>query len=112
MKVKIIKYEDLLNNTEKTFINILEFLNTFTPIKIDKKRLEKVVSSTDFNNLQTKEEQLGFEESITSKKNNKKIKFFNLGKKNNWKKILDPKIEKKITNLFQQELKELNYIIN
>jgi len=47
-----------------------------------------------------------------SKKSNKKIKFFNLGKDNNWKKLLDPKTEKKITESFRLEMKELNYIVN
>ena len=52
----------------------------------------------------------GFVESATSKKTMKKINFFNLGKKNNWKNLLDPKIEKKIIEVFSKEMKELRYI--
>ena len=51
----------------------------------------------------------GFQESVTSFKTNKKIKFFNLGKKNNWKNLLDPQIEKKIREVFSEEMKELGY---
>ena len=40
----------------------------------------------------------------------KKINFFYLGKKNNWKNLLDPKIERKIRETFRKEMKELNYI--
>jgi len=38
------------------------------------------------------------------------LKFFNLGKKNNWKNLLDPDIEKKTREVFLQEMKELEYI--
>ena len=110
--VKIVKYEDLLINPEKTFVNLLEFLGKFFPININEKKLKNAISSTNFNILKSKEEQFGFEESIMSKKNNKKIKFFNLGKDNNWKKLLDIETEKKITESFKLEMKELNYIVN
>ena len=52
----------------------------------------------------------GFVESATSQKTMKKINFFNLGKNNNWKNLLDPKIEKKIREVFSKEMKELRYI--
>ena len=90
----------MLNNTKKTFIDLLDFLKKFTSVNVDEKKLNTVIRTTDFNTLKLKEEQLGFEESIMSKKSNKKIKFFNLGKDNNWKKLLDPKNEKKITKVY------------
>ena len=40
------------------------------------------------------EKKNGFSEAITSKKNNKKIPFFNMGPKNDWKKILDKNLIK------------------
>ena len=110
--VKIVKYEDLLNNTKKTFIDLLDFLKKFTSVNVDEKKLNTVIRTTDFNTLKLKEEQFGFEESIMSKKSNKKIKFFNLGKDNNWKKLLDSETKKKITKSFRLEMKELNYIVN
>ena len=51
-------------------------------------------------------------------KNTKKIKFqlfLKWGKKNDWKKTLDPKIVKKIEKNFEKEMKNsvyLNYKIN
>ena len=54
--------------------------------------------------------QQGFEEAAYSKKFKKKVNFFNLGKKNNWKNLLDPEIEKKIREKFNEEMKELGYI--
>ena len=56
------------------------------------------------------EEKEGFNESKIDKKTGAKIPFFNLGPKNDWKKILDPKIQKKIENTFKKEMTELNYL--
>ena len=44
------------------------------------------------------------------KKKGKKLNFFYLGKKNNWKNLLNPKIEKKIRKEFEKQMKELGYI--
>ena len=52
----------------------------------------------------------GFDEAGYSEKLERKIKFFHLGEKNNWKKLLNPKIEKKIRTVFNNEMKELNYL--
>ena len=41
---------------------------------------------------------------------NEKLKFFYLGKKNNWKNLLNPDIERKIRTSFSAEMKELNYV--
>jgi len=40
----------------------------------------------------------------------KKIKFFNLGKKNNWKALLDKKLIVKIESHFKNEMSELGYL--
>ena len=51
-----------------------------------------------------------FNENIIDQKTNKKKKFFNLGKENNWEKILDDNISIKIQNKFELEMKELKYL--
>ena len=43
-------------------------------------------------------------------KTGKKIPFFNLGPKNDWRKILDPEIKKKIEGAFRKDMRELGYI--
>ena len=108
--IKIIKYEDLLIDSEKVFVSILTFLKKFLEIKLDEKKIKNVLRATTFKNLSQMEKSEGFVESATSKKTMKKINFFNLGKKNNWKNLLDPKIEKKIIEVFSKEMKELRYI--
>ena len=42
--------------------------------------------------------------------NNKKIKFFNLGKRNSWKNLLDSKIEKKVKKAFGLQMEKLGYL--
>ena len=56
------------------------------------------------------EEKQGFDESIILSKTKKKIKFFNLGKKNDWKTLLDKKLIKKIESQFKNEMRELRYL--
>ena len=55
------------------------------------------------------EKSQGFKEAVYSKDKKNKKRFFYLGKKNNWKDILDTEIEKKIRNFFSTEMKELGY---
>ena len=54
------------------------------------KRVIKIIESISFDNLKKKEDDNGFPEAITDN-NNKKIKFFYLGKKNKWNKLLTNK---------------------
>ena len=105
-----IKYEDLITDAEKCLIKIINFLQKFTEIKIDKKKISKTVESCNFENLRKMEKNEGFFEAAYSEKLNKKVDFFNLGRKNNWKNLLNQKMEKKIREKFHEEMMELNYI--
>jgi len=105
-----IKYEDLITDAEKCLIKIINFLQKFTEIKIDKKKISKTVESCNFENLRKMEKNEGFFEAAYSEKLNKKVDFFNLGRKNNWKNLLNQKMEKKIREKFHDEMMELNYI--
>ena len=108
--ILIIKYEDLINNTKKTFSTILDFLSNFMDIKIDEKKIMKTIETCDFDRVSKKEKEEGFYESVVSKINKKKLNFFYLGKKNDWKNLLNPVVEKKIRQTFQKEMEELGYI--
>tara|TARA_B110000014_G_C20023005_1_gene530861 strand:- start:104 stop:955 length:852 start_codon:yes stop_codon:yes gene_type:complete len=106
----IIKYENLINDTKNSLEKIINFLQKFINVKIDDKKILKTVESCNFKNLRKMEESEGFQEAAYSEKLKRKVNFFNLGQKNNWKNLLDPKIEKKIRMTFEKEMKELNYI--
>ena len=110
--LKFVKYENLLKNTYSTSFEIIEFVNNILKkeIKVDKKKLENAVNSTSFDKLKKEELEKGFSEAILSKQKNKKIPFFYLGPENDWKKILDQDIQKKLSESFKDNLKELSYI--
>ena len=103
-KILIIKYEDLINDTDSTFKSILNFLSKFMSIKINEKKILNTINSCEFKKLVKMENEKGFDEAIGQKK------FFHLGEKNNWKNLLDPKIEEKIKASFFDEMKELGYL--
>ena len=108
--IKIVKYEDFLMDAEKIFISILKFLSKLIKFELDKKKINNALTSTSFKNLSQMEDEGGFKESATSSKTMKKIKFFNLGKKNNWKTLLDKKLSRKIESRFKNEMNELRYL--
>ena len=107
-KYILIKYEDLVSEPKKTFLDVLNFINNFMKKKIviDKKKLENTIRTTSFNYLKNLEEKEGFEESHKDKKGNK-ISFFKYGPKNNWEKFITNDIRVKIENYFNKEMKEL-----
>jgi len=110
--IKVIKYEDLLNQTYIVFKEIIEFINqTLNSYeKINKTKLKNAVQSTTFDKLKSREEKYGFKESILSLKKKDKIPFFYLGPKNDWKKIINDDLRQKIENFFKKELIENSYI--
>jgi hypothetical protein len=109
--IKIIKYEDLLNETFEVFKDIIKFINktTFNNERINIDKLKNSVRSTFFDKLKDDEVKNGFSESIVSKKNKTKIPFFYLGPKNDWNKILSDKLKIKITSVYRNDLNELGY---
>ena len=111
-KYLLIKYEDLIKEKDKIFYEILKFIHNLKNVEfiLDKKKFNNVLDSTDFGKVQKLENKIGFDESMINKKTGKKVKFFNLGKKNNWQSLLEPKLQNKIQEAFEKEMKELGYI--
>ena len=108
--IKIVKYEEFLMDPKKAFISTLEFLSNFMKLEYNMKKISNGLYSTSFKNLSQMEKNEGFYESPFSDKTMKKIKFFNLGKKNNWKTLLDKKLVRKIETHFKNEMNELGYL--
>jgi len=108
-KVLVMKYEDLVLKKKDSILRIVEFLNLFFPLKIDKQKLENCLRTTSFKYLSSMEESGGFGESVSSK-DEKKIQFFNKGLVDNWKNILSPKISNEIEMNFKNEMTELGYV--
>ena len=108
----LIKYEDLIKDRDAELRKILKFLCNLQGVKfqIDQKKFKNVIETTGFERMQKLEKEQGFREAKTDLKTGEKIPFFNLGPKNDWKKLLDPKIKEKIEKAFKKEMTELNYL--
>jgi len=111
-KYLLIKYEDLIFDKEKTFLKILDFIHKLSKksFVLDNAKFKNVLNTTDFGNMQKMENETGFHESLVDNKTGKKAKFFYLGPKNDWKKLLNKVIQKKIEEAFKEEMTELGYL--
>ncbi len=112
LPIKIIRYEDLQNQTYAVLMDIIKFINRITnnkeKINIDK--IKTTLRTTSFEKLKQNEIEHGFSEAVTDKEDrNKKIPFFNLGPKNDWRKIINDDLKLKLENIFEKDLKELSY---
>ena len=106
----IIKYEELISNNFKEFGKIRKYLWEKLNLKFDDSKFNRAVESNSFENLKKYEENYGFKESIKDKNTGLNKKFFNLGSKNDWKKLLDKQIRFELEENFKKEMQELNYI--
>jgi len=110
--VLTIRYEDLDKNCYLTFEKVIRFIIKTSNLKetFDKEKAAMVVKTCHFDRLQNLEKQEGFDEAVNERGSNKKIKFFNLGAKNDYKKLLDKKLIDEMIKLYESELKKFNYI--
>jgi hypothetical protein len=97
--VLIIKYEDLLEDTEKVFTSILEFWKK----DIEKERLKKAINMASFEMLKAQEDLHGFRENMG------KEKFFREGG-STWKKVLTKDQSKQIVNDHHDMMVEHGYV--
>ena len=110
--IKFIKYEDLQNQTYYVFKEVIKFINEISnnKEKINTDKIKRVLKTTTFEKLKQNEIDHGFSEAVTSRENkDKKIPFFNLGPKNDWKKIINDDLKVKLQNIFEKDLKDLSY---
>ena len=108
----IVKYEDLENHTNETFLKIVNFTDNLLKKNnnLNQDKFNNAIETTRFEILKKKEEEEGFEEAVYSRKEGKNKKFFNLGKENNYKKLVKPKTLEIIEKLFNKEMRELGYL--
>ncbi len=108
-----IRYEDMIENPQQTFEKLVVFINTLMRFKdkVDPKKLSNAIETTNFKSLQDIENQGKFTENVYSLKDNRKIKFFYQGPKNNWKKNLDDSMIKKMNEFYMKDLKFFKYEI-
>ena len=103
----LIKYEDLVKDTLGELRKIIDFIANVQNIKnysFNNEKAERGVSDSSFENLSKMEQDRGFNEARHDQK------FFNMGEKNNWQKLLPISIKENIEQSFYSEMKELNYL--
>ena len=106
----LIRYEDLLNNTEKELDKLIIFLKKFTYLKVDELKKENIIKTTSFDSLKIMENNGLFIENAVNHIKNQKVNFFNQGPNNKWENLLDKSIKKDLEEKFRNEMKELNYL--
>ena len=97
----VIKYEDLLENTEETFVKILKALS-FN--KINKEKLKFALEETKFEKLRAFEDKFGFREKANGDK------FFRVGKAGQWKTKLTKKQIKQIEEDHKDVMEKFGYL--
>ena len=110
-KYLLIRYEDLVSDRKKTFSKILNFIFKLRNLNLslDENKLNNVIKSTSFENLQNLEKKNLFSENVEDKRG-KKIVFFDQGSKRDWSKSLDKNLSKEIEKIFNKEMIELGYL--
>jgi len=106
----LFKYEEILQNPKKQIERLIEYLQKFIEIKHNQEIIDKITNETSFENLKKLEKKGLFLEQVDKKKTKKKVNFFHLGSKNNYKELLDKKIIDEIEKKFQNTMKKLNYL--
>ena len=110
-KYLLIKYEDLENKKKSTLLKVFKYLQTLgVEFKFDMVKLNKSIKATEFDKMKNLEKKEIFTESTIDPKTGKRKVFFNLGPKNDWRKILDEKNREIIEKNFQKEMLELGYL--
>ena len=110
-KYLLIKYEDLISKKKNVLLKIFKYLD-FLGLKtnLDMIKLNKAIKTTQFEDMKKKEENEIFYEALFDINTGKRKNFFNLGPKNDWRKLLDKKNKDKIEKNFEKEMIELGYL--
>ena len=99
-----ISYEDLVYKKEEIIKKLINFFERNYKIEIAKKdmKIDNILNSTSFDNLQKLENKQGFNESVNNR-------FFAVGQKNQWKNALDQNQIGVIEHKFGSIMKKLKY---
>ena len=102
----MIKYEDMLKDTKKIIVQIIEFINLTSSFKIanNEEIISHVLENTNFSNLKKMESNQGFVESVPHSN------FFRKGTSGQWKDVLDKNQINLIEKKLQIPMQYLGYL--
>ena len=106
----VIRYEDLISNTQIEIEKIIFFLKKYTDFKTSDSKIKNILKTTSFESLKKMESEYLFIEGVLNKETKSKVKFFNLGPRNKWKGEVNDNIIDSIEKNFEKEMLELNYL--
>jgi hypothetical protein len=109
--VLTIRYEDLQLETFQTLLKVIKFINKLSNLEnlINETKAKKSIISCEFEKLKKLENKNGFSEAMIDKKTKKKISFFNLGRENDYKRLLQTNLIDEMSSLYNQQIKKFNY---
>ena len=107
----LVKYEDLEDKALLILEEVQNFINKVGNLKneFDKEKAKKCIKNCSFDILKKEEEKSGFPEALIGQKTQNKIKFFNLGKDNDWKKILPKNTLNQLNKILASDLEKFKY---
>ena len=107
----LVKYEDLEDKALLILEEVQNFINKVGNLKneFDKEKAKKCIKNCSFDILKKEEEKSGFPEALLGQKTQNKIKFFNLGKDNDWRKILPENILNQLNKTLAPDLERFKY---
>ena len=106
----LFKYEDILESPKKQIERLIKYLQKFIKINYNQETIDQIIKDTSFENLKKLEKKGLFLESVTNNKTKRKVNFFHLGPKNNYKELLNREIIDEIEKKFQNTMQKLNYL--
>ena len=101
--------KQIINDPNKEFFKISKYISELMNIHFNENKVINAIKSTSFDNMKNLEQKGFFKEHAIADEE-KKVKFFNLGPKNDWKKYLNNEIVKEINIKFKNEMEELSYL--
>jgi hypothetical protein len=103
LRVKIIRYEDMLEDTVGVFTEVVRFAG----LEFDEKRIVRAVEFSSFEKLREQEKKQGFAEKQPTAKS-----FFRKGKADSWREILTEKQIKQIISDHREMMEKFGYLEN
>ena len=107
----LVKYENLEDKALLILEEVQNFINKVGNLKneFDKEKAKKCIKNFSFDILKKEEEKSGFPEALLGQKTQNKIKFFNLGKDNDYKKILPKNTLNQLNKILAPDLERFKY---
>ncbi len=99
--LQVMRYEDMISQTTKSFAKVVDFLGT----PKNPARLKKAIRFSSFKELSSQEKRNGFLEASRNSE-----RFFRKGKSGQWRKRLTPRQVEKVVELHGETMTEFGYL--